>query len=1087
MGTPPAPPARHRASSRNRSEERPPGSSYFRYRNTPSLYRIDSQQAPVPLPSDPAQPSLLFQEPASLFDAERPQSRASDTPPYDISSAEGTDYSESDSESNLTSDSDTDSDADADAVQHTPPSFSRRLRDRLPTLTVFQRNVLKCSVAYLIASLFTFVPYLSGFISDIVPNRSQEGPSPSAHMVATIAVYFNPAKSAGAMFEADIFCLLSLAFTASVTLSAMLSFEYFQARPGWEWLADSLVFMFIAVSIALVAWSKLWMAKASFNTACSMTAIILFVVLVKEGGFNVLTQVTFIVFLGSIIANGVCFFLWPQSATDNLQNDITRTLSSFSTLLEVLTRTFLLESDLHPKHQKLLRAVEAHQASFTSLKRNLQEARSEWCDNRIQRTSVAYGDTVDSLTRLAQHLGGLRSGTSLQHEIAQAIRKGMLPVAGSKRQKGSANSNKFLNSTKSPADLPLGGAPRESEADASLAAAAMIFGSLVEDVGPPMTALASTCARTLKRMRVTFLNSHTDKSKSKKKDYDFTELKADIQSALREFEKMSNISVMKIYRRDMTGESVDDAEIDQRDETLFLVYYFLFTLQEFAREMDTLVEAMSDIYHSERAVAASAGWLRWIKRRLIDKPIKKDSRFPRIRPHAPNTAHRPPLATLSWSGRMKQSFWALGTRLGEPDMKYAIKTGVATAMLASPAFIDQTRALFIELKGEWALISFFVVMSPTIGATNFLSLHRVAGTLFGAFAATVIYSCFPDNPTVLALFGFFFSMPCFYYIVGKPQYATSGRFVLLTYNLTCLYCYNQRHVDVAVITIALQRAAAVTVGVLWAFIVSRFWWPSEARRELSKALGEFCLNIGWLYTRLVRSYSVPPHRSTPTPLQHRVEAENMPLLAFALSVPADQLTASVNEFMAMELHLQLKLIELQGLLSQTIHEPRLKGPFPVQLYRTILTSLQTILDRLHSMRCVTTREECVRRDFIFPVNKERREMVGNVVLYFSTLASAFRLKAPLPPYLPPAEKSRQHLVAAIRQLDVVKKRQAEGSKQLLYFAYVLAMKGITTELDFLGRTLQDAFGVIGSGTEDFEALFTTSGEAGAVDIEDATN
>ncbi len=58
-----------------------------------------------------------------------------------------------------------------------------------------------------------------------------------------------------------------------------------------------------------------------------------------------------------------------------------------------------------------------------------------------------------------------------------------------------------------------------------------------------------------------------------------------------------------------------------------------------------------------------------------------------------------------------------------------------------------------------------------------------------------------------------------------------------------------------------------------------------------------------------------------------------------------------------ELHLQIKLIELQGLLAQTQHEPRLKGPFPVTLYRGVLTSLQTILDRLHSMRCVTTREE----------------------------------------------------------------------------------------------------------------------------------
>jgi len=37
-------------------------------------------------------------------------------------------------------------------------------------------------------------------------------------------------------------------------------------------------------------------------------------------------------------------------------------------------------------------------------------------------------------------------------------------------------------------------------------------------------------------------------------------------------------------------------------------------------------------------------------------------------------------------------------------------------------------------------------------------------------------------------------------------------------------------------------------------------------------------------------------------------------------------------------------------------------------------------------------------------------MVGNIVLSFFTLASAFQLKAPLPPYLPPAEHSRLRLV-----------------------------------------------------------------------------
>ena len=135
-----------------------------------------------------------------------------------------------------------------------------------------------------------------------------------------------------------------------------------------------------------------------------------------------------------------------------------------------------------------------------------------------------------------------------------------------------------------------------------------------------------------------------------------------------------------------------------------------------------------------------------------------------------------------------------------------------------------------------------------------LNAHR-----FGAVVAAGVYSLFPENGIVLSIFGFFFSLPCFYYIVAKPEYATTGRFVLLTYNLTCLYAYvirrgvwtlcwsssltwmsrfNIREENIPVLDIAYHRSTSVTVGVIWALIASRLWWPSEARRELSKALGE---------------------------------------------------------------------------------------------------------------------------------------------------------------------------------------------------------------------------------------------------------
>jgi len=46
---------------------------------------------------------------------------------------------------------------------------------------------------------------------------------------------------------------------------------------------------------------------------------------------------------------------------------------------------------------------------------------------------------------------------------------------------------------------------------------------------------------------------------------------------------------------------------------------------------------------------------------------------------------------------------------------------------------------------------------------------------------------FPHNALVLSIFGFLFSLPCFQIAVSRPQYISASRFVLLTYNLTCLY------------------------------------------------------------------------------------------------------------------------------------------------------------------------------------------------------------------------------------------------------------------------------------------------------------
>jgi hypothetical protein len=106
---------------------------------------------------------------------------------------------------------------------------------------------------------------------------------------------------------------------------------------------------------------------------------------------------------------------------------------------------------------------------------------------------------------------------------------------------------------------------------------------------------------------------------------------------------------------------------------------------------------------------------------------------------------------------------------------------------------------------------------------------------------------------------------------------------------------------------------------------------------------------------------------------------------------------------------------------------------------------------------------------VIPVNPYRRAMVGNVLLFFSLLASSVSLKTPLPAYLPPAFEARERLIERMKELEVFKKRRVrrEDPKYLLYLAYTVIMKEVIRELEGIGKTFQELFGVIGGDYSKF--------------------
>lgn len=407
------------------------------------------------------------------------------------------------------------------------------------------------------------------------------------------------------------------------------------------------------------------------------------------------------------------------------------------------------------------------------------------------------------------------------------------------------------------------------------------------------------------------------------------------------------------------------------------------------------------------------------------------------------------------------------------------------------AFIPSTREYFLAWKMDWTLITVMAVMSPTVGGTNQVAVLRIFATMLGSVIAVLFYLFLPHQGPLLLFMSWAFSIPCFWMILNH-KHGRFGMFSLLSYNLIVPFMYNHINEDVVidVVELAFMRCATVSAGVLIGLIVTAYIWPFEARKEMRKGLSDLLIRLSWLYKQLVSEYSEynnPPFINNDDTQENSYSHLVKQVISNSkMDEAPNRMVTSVEElenlakrnevrsiqFQHVELELQVTLVELQGLLVYAPDEPRLKGPFPVKTYGAMLTSCQNILDKFLSIRIVILKDVWatqVRRDLMLPASRELMEMAGSVLLYFYLLASALQLKTPLPPYLPPAEKTRELLMLKLQKIpkltaDLKKNNDIAGGDAvkdecyMVYYAYVIMMESIIIELENLGHEMKKLFG-----------------------------
>lgn len=194
-----------------------------------------------------------------------------------------------------------------------------------------------------------------------------------------------------------------------------------------------------------------------------------------------------------------------------------------------------------------------------------------------------------------------------------------------------------------------------------------------------------------------------------------------------------------------------------------------------------------------------------------------------------------------------------------PAVRFAVKVGIGASLYALFAFIPFTRPFYQHWRGEWGLLSYMLVCAMTIGASNTTGWSRFLGTLIGAVIACLVWAICQGHAVALAFCGWLVSLPCFYIIIAKGN-GPFGRFIMLTYNLSCLYAYSlsikdadddddEGGVTPIIGEIALHRVVAVLAGVVWGLIITRVIWPISARHKFKDGLSLLWLRMGLIWKR----------------------------------------------------------------------------------------------------------------------------------------------------------------------------------------------------------------------------------------------
>jgi hypothetical protein len=904
------------------------------------------------------------------------------------------------------------------------------------------QGIFKCSIAYLLGSLATFLPFISAILG------KQDG----KHVVATVTVYFHPSRTVGSMIEAVGIALIAFVYAAFVSFTSM-AISMALGKRDLLVLGHAIVLVvFCAGGLGFIGWLKQRLGHPTVNVGCSLASLAIITILTKEGSIQAakfsedkVFQVLRMVLLGMAATTAVNLLIKPRYAKRELHRDLVKTTDSLGDKLTAITRAFLTGSETEMQGAAYKQVDKDCKANETSMKKNLIEAKYEHYVLGREKEYRIEVKLVKCLQGLSQSIGGLYSAANTQFTLIKSS-----PYINRSDSAIASMSSSFLGVShlvsepvdvrgsltpiseipESPADQPLPFSPlassftsRNGDSRPSLSPSDM-FTTFITQLGPPMKSLAWTLKSILDELP---FQPGTDQVIAVNVNF-----RSSLAQAIELFNNARKEALSTLYRNKEITNAKSLERVADMEEVAASCGHYAAAMVDFAedtlRYLEILEELKEELEQEDRR--RSWNWMAFWKRHRHDKTAAAEaglSLVPEPEEALTTDIVKPILQadTFARAGRnVKEPFshriYRMFKFIRRDDIRFAIKVGAGAALFALPSFMVWSRPFYQHWRGEWGLVSYMVVCSMTIGASNTTGIERFIGTAMGAMLAIVAWIISDDSPWLLGFFGWLMSLGCFYIILAQGK-GPMGRFILLTYNLSALYAYSlsvkdldddddEGGINPEIWEIVLHRFVAVIAGCLWGIFVTRVIWPISARRKLKSGICLLWLRMSLIWRR-------------------------DPLAMFLLGEPASAYM-DIRE----ESELQAFLAQLEALRKAAASEFEFRAPFPDKVFGKILERTKRMLDNFHAMNMVIAKDLKAspgEAEVLRYTRAERFALSARISHLFSVLASSVKLEYPLNDVLPNIDHTRDRLLAKIFEFrrDSDKASLATDEDYELLYAY----------------------------------------------------